>query len=199
MEVWKLSVYRRVGGIDERAWTELWNVGLCASAKPRLSCGKSTRHTVFSVDSTSQTLCPKFQANPGRTPSGDSLSKDFRHLPPTLLKEPGGDSCFLTVYPCNSSNIYAPTLPVLLGRPENESGDLGWSVGHQPHCLGNSLENMALGLYLRVSETASGVRVGNHCPEVSHSHQEPFSLPVWNQWVSEWFQFHTWTLCWSLT
>lgn len=91
-----------------------------------------------------------------------------------LLKEPGRDSGFLTVYPCNSSNIYAPTLPVLLGRTENDSGDLGWSVGHQPHCLGNSLESMALGLYLRVSETASGVRVGNHCPEVSYFTKNPF-------------------------
>lgn len=51
-------------------------------------------------------------------------------------------------------------------------------AGHQLHCSGHSPGHMTLGLYVRALEIPWGFRIGNHYPEASHSHQEPFPLPA---------------------
>ena len=58
----------------------------------------------------------------------------------------------LNLYPVCPSNLYSTTLRMLLVGTENESGDSGQAIGHQPHCLKSFRGNMALGLHARVSE-----------------------------------------------
>lgn len=136
--------------------------------------------------------------NPAGTPSHDLISEDFYHLLPAPQRA-WRQLLFSKCLSKYSSNIYSTTLPVRLGRPENEPGDPGWLVDHQPHCLGNSLENKVLGLYLRFSETPWGARDGNPCLEAFHSHHEPLPLPVWNHWERQGFHSTTWTPCCFLT
>lgn len=55
---------------------------------------------------------------------------------------------------------------------------LGSQLATSPYCSENFLENMALGLYFRVSEMPWDTGLENHWPEVFHFHQEPLSTPL---------------------
>lgn len=145
-------------------------------------------------------LCTKFKVitNPGGTTSGDLISKDFHHLPPPVQRV-WWRFLFSKCLFMYSSNIYSAILPMLLGRPGNESRDPEWSVGHQPHHSENSLENMALGLYLSISEIPLGAKVGYHCQGYPIFTKNPSHYQFGNTGCEKGSNSTTWILCWFLT